>query len=64
VCEIEREGRTPEAIAFVVDLPRNRTQFTCPEEFTSLSDGEVKYEIITKLGNNNQTAVESCFELE
>jgi hypothetical protein len=64
VCEIEREGRTPEAIAFVVDLPRNRTQFTCPEEFTSLSDDEVKYEIITKLGNNNQTAVESCFELE
>ena len=64
VCEIEREGRTPEEIVFSVDLPRSRTQFTCPEEFTSLSDGEVKYEIITKLNNNNQTAVESCFELE
>jgi hypothetical protein len=64
VCEIEREGRTPEEIVFSVDLPRGRTQFTCPAEFTSLSDGEVKYEIITKLGNNNQTAIESCFELE
>lgn len=64
VCEIEREGRTPEEIVFSVDLPRGRTQFTCPAEFTSLSDGEVKYEIITKLSNNNQTAIESCFELE
>lgn len=65
VCEIEREGRTPEEIVFSVDLPRGRTEFTCPAEFTSLSlDGEVKYEIITKLSNNNQTSVESCFELE
>jgi hypothetical protein len=64
VCEIEREGRDPEELVFSVDLPRGRTQFTCPAEFTSLSDGEVKYEIITKLSNNNQTAVESCFELE
>ncbi len=65
VCEIEREGRTPEEIVVAVDLPRNRTRFTCPAEFTALSlDGEVKYEIITKLTNNNQTSVESCFELE
>ena len=62
VCEIEREGRVPEEIVFSVDLPPGRTQFTCPAEFTSLSlDGEVKYEIITKLANNNQTAIESCF---
>ncbi len=65
VCEIEREDRVPEEIVFFVDLPKGRTQFTCPAEFTSLSvDGEVKYEIITKLNNNNQTAIESCFELE
>ena len=65
VCEIEREGRVPEEIAFSVDLPPGTTQFTCPAEFTALSlDGEVKYEIITKLYNNNQTAIESCFELE
>ena len=65
VCELEREGQVPEEMVFIVDLPRNITQFTCPTEFTSLStDGEVKYEIITKLNNNNQTAIESCFELE
>jgi hypothetical protein len=65
VCEIEREGRVPEEIVFSVDLPPGKTQFTCPAEFTALSlDGEVKYEIITKLANNNQTAIESCFELE
>lgn len=65
VCEIEREDRVPEELVFVVDLPRSRTRFTCPQEFTSLSvDGEVKYEIITKLNNNNQTAIESCFEMK
>ncbi len=65
VCEVEREGRVPEELAFVVDLPKGRTQFRCPADFTSLSiNGEVKFEIITKLTNNNQTSVESCFELE
>ena len=61
---LEREGQVPEELAFVVDLPASRTQFTCPAEFTALSDGEVKYEIIAKLRNGNQTAVESCFELQ
>jgi hypothetical protein len=65
VGEIEREDRVPEEIVFSVDLPRNVTQFTLPTEFTRLSvDGEVKYEIITMLGNGNLTAVESCFEIE
>ena len=65
VGEIEREDRVPEEIVFSVDLPRNVTQFTLPTEFTRLSlDGEVKYEIITKLANGNLTAVESCFEIE
>jgi hypothetical protein len=65
VGEIEREGRVPEEIAFTVDLPRYVTRFTLPVEFTRLSlDGEVKYEIIVKLTNGNQTAVESCFEIE
>ena len=65
VGEIEREGQNPDVLVFNADLPRSRTQFTCPAEFTSLSvDGEVKYEIIAKLNNNNQTAIESCFELE
>ena len=65
VGEIEREGRTPEEITLEVILPRGVTQFTLPTEFTRLSlDGEVKYEIITKLENGNLTAVESCFEME
>ena len=42
----------------------NVTAFKIPKAFTDLADGEVKYEIIVKLDNNNQTAVESCFEVE
>jgi hypothetical protein len=64
VGEIEREGQEPEEIAFEVDLPPYRTSFGFPRSFLALSDGEVKYEIITKLDNGNQTAVESCFEIE
>jgi hypothetical protein len=64
VGEIEREGQEPEVIAFTVDLPPNVHSFTYPRGFTALSDGEVKFEIITKLDNGNQTAVESCFEIE
>jgi hypothetical protein len=64
VGEIERDA-VPEEITLEVVLPRNVTQFTLPTEFTRLSpDGEVKYEIITKLSNGNLTAVESCFEIE
>src|SRR5688500_2100029 len=64
VGEIEREDRVPEEITLEVVLPRNVTQFTLPTEFTRLSpEGEVKYEIITKLRNGNLTAVESCFEI-
>lgn len=64
VGEIEREDRVPDEIVFSVDLPRGVTQYTLPTEFTRLSvDGEVKYEIITVLGNGNLTAVESCFEI-
>jgi hypothetical protein len=64
VGEIEREGQEPEEIAFTVDLPPNVSSFGFPRKFLELSDGEVKFEIITRLDNGNQTAVESCFELE
>jgi hypothetical protein len=64
VGEIEREGAEPEELEFFVVLPPDVTQFTYPEDFTALSDGEVKYEIITRLDNGNLTAVESCFEIE
>lgn len=64
VGEIEREGKTPEVLVFSVNLPANVTVFEFPEDFTALADGEVKFEIVTKLNNGNQTAVESCFEIE
>lgn len=63
VGEFDREG-TPDQLVFVVDLPPDVTSFEMPEDFTGLAEGEIKFEIVTKLDNGNQTAVESCFELE
>jgi hypothetical protein len=64
IAEIEREGETPETLVFGVNLPAGVTSFEIPENFTDLADEEVKFEIVTRLDNGNQTAVESCFELE
>jgi len=64
VGEIEREGQNPDVLVFKADLPRNVTAFEFPESFTNLADGEMKFEIVTKLTNGNQTAVESCFEID
>jgi hypothetical protein len=64
VGEIEREGKNPETLVFSALLPRNVTKFEFPESFTSLAEDEMKFEIVTKLWNGNQTAVESCFEIE
>lgn len=47
-----------------VDLPPDVTSFELPEDFTSLAGDELKFEIITRLDNGNQTAVESCVEIE
>lgn len=63
VGEIEREGETPDVLVFKVDLPTDMTSFEFPEDFTGLADGEMKFEIVTKLDNGNQTAVESCYEI-
>ncbi len=64
VGEIEREGKNPDVLVFTADLPRNVTKFEFPESFTGLAEGEMKFEIVTKLTNGNQTAVESCFEID
>jgi hypothetical protein len=64
VAEIEREGKTPDELVFKVDLPPNVTSFKLPRGFTRLAGDEMKFEIVTKLDNGNQTAAESCFELE
>jgi hypothetical protein len=63
VAEIEREGKTPEVLVFSVTLPKWVTRFEFPKHFIRLADDEVKFEIVTKLDNGNQTAVESCFEI-
>ncbi len=63
VGEIEREGQTPDVLVFKVDLPPSVTAFEFPEDFTGMADGEMKFEIVIKLRNGNQTAVESCFEI-
>ena len=64
VGEIERENGTPDVLVFSALLPRGVPEFVFPESVTKLADGEMKFEIVTKLVNGNQTAVESCFELE
>lgn len=66
VAEIEREDETPDVLVFKADLPggEDSYSFELPEDFTGMADGEMKFEIVTKLDNGNQTAVESCFEIE
>jgi hypothetical protein len=57
------EDEEDEFPLFSVDLPPNVTEFELPEGFTTL--GEVfKFEIIARAATGNQTAVESCFEMQ
>lgn len=46
-----------------VFLPPDTTSFQVPEEFIELGD-EFKFEILVREASGNQTAVESCFEVE
>lgn len=48
-------------------LPPEVTTFEIPEEILELSDqndGEVKFEVLARAKNYNQTAIESCFVVE
>ena len=58
---IERED--PTLLVFTVDLPPEVTEFEIPEGFTELAD-EFKFEIVVRSATGNQTATESCFEIE
>ena len=51
-------------LAFNVTLPPDVTEFEVPAEMIELSDGELKFEIIAREEHGNQTAVESCFEVD
>lgn len=58
---VEREE--PTLLIFTVELPPDLTEFEIPSRFIGLGDA-FKFEIIVKATNGNQTAVESCFEIE
>ncbi len=58
---VEREE--PTLLIYSVDLPPTVTSFPVPESFTDLGD-EFKYEILVRATTGNQTATESCFEVE
>jgi hypothetical protein len=57
---VERED---EDVKFGVDLPPSVTHFQVPSEIIALGD-EFKFEIIARTETGNNTAVESCFEVE
>jgi hypothetical protein len=60
---LEVDGEEFTSVYSVV-LPPNQRSMTVPAEFIALSD-EFKYEILVKEATGgNQTAVESCFEVE
>jgi hypothetical protein len=46
-----------------VTLPPNATTFTVPADFIALGD-EFKFEIVVREEGGNQTALESCFEVQ
>ena len=58
---VEREE--PKLLIFSVMLPPGVTRFEVPDGFIALGDS-FKFEIIVRATNGNQTAVESCFEVE
>jgi hypothetical protein len=58
VVEIEE----PESLVFSVWLPPDVTEFELPVSFLDLGD-EFKFEIVVREASGNQTALESCFEL-
>lgn len=62
---IEWEDEDENVYVYSVDLPPvdDRMSVTVPEEFTALGD-EFKFEILVREVSGNQTAVESCFEIE
>ena len=58
---VEREE--PSLLVLSVDLPPEVTEFEIPSGFIELGD-EFKFEIVVRAASGNQTATESCFEIE
>jgi hypothetical protein len=63
--EVVVEREEPTKLVLSVDLPPEATSFEIPEDFTDLDEGEgFKFEILVREASGNQTAIESCFELD
>jgi hypothetical protein len=58
---VERED--PTLLIFSVDLPPGVTEVEIPARFIALGE-EFKFEILVREASGNQTAVESCFEVD
>ena len=50
-------------VAFSVNLPPDVTEFEVPADFIALGDA-FKFEILVREETGNQTAIESCFEIQ
>ena len=61
--ELVVEREEPKLLIFSVTAAAQLTQFEVPDAFIALGDS-FKFEIIVRATNGNQTAVESCFEVE
>ncbi len=60
---VEREE--PELFELSVDLPPDVTEYEISPDFIALESGDgFKFEILVREASGNQTAIESCFELE
>ncbi len=60
---VEREE--PELLELSVDLPPDVTEYEVSSDFTAQDSGDgFKFEILVREASGNQTAIESCFELE
>jgi hypothetical protein len=57
------ELEEPTLLIFSVDLPPDVTEVAIPAGFIALGE-EFKFEILVREASGNQTAVESCFEVE
>jgi hypothetical protein len=55
---VEREG-----VKLSLDLPPSITEFEVPTAITALGT-EFKFEIIARTTRGNNTAIESCFEVQ
>jgi hypothetical protein len=61
--QLVAEREEPDPLVYSVDLPPDLTTMTIPEEFTALGQ-EFRLEVLVREASGNQTAVESCFEVE